>query len=69
MVESHELQKDELVVDGPVDGRLIFGSKKRFSKFRQLGLRGPRTEFDSFLARCLIRSVNDITVFSEKKGE
>ena len=63
------IQKDELVVDGPVDGRLIFGSKKKFSRFRPSGLRGPRTVFEKFLARCLSCSVNDIAVFSERSGE
>ena len=39
--DSNELQVDELFVDGHV-GRLIFGSKKKFSIFRLSGLRRPR---------------------------
>ena len=56
-------------MDGPVDGRLIFGSKKKFSRVRLSGLRGPRTVVENFLARCFSRPVNDITVFSEQMGE
>ena len=56
-------------MDGPVDGRLIFGSKNKFSRVRLSGLRGRRTVSENFLARCFSRSVNDITVFNEKMGE
>ena len=63
--DSNELQADELFVDEHV-GRLIFGSKKRFSILRLSGLRGPRTDFEIFR---FSRSVNDIIVFSDKRGE
>ena len=67
--DSKELQADVLFVDGHVVGRLMLGSKKKFSRFRLSGLRGPRTLFESFLPRCLSRSVNDIIVFGDKRGE
>ena len=63
--DSNELQADELFVDEHV-GRLIFGSKKRFSILRLSGLRGPRTDFENFR---FSRSENDIIVFSDKRGE
>ena len=56
-------------MDGPVDGRLIFGSKNRFSTVKLSGIRGRRNVSESFLARFFSRSVNDITVSNDKMGE